>query len=177
MNKTFTAAIACASIAFAVAPTPANAQGLQCTTFVKDQLAKTRPTTDFSGLSGNAGQWAKAATTTAGSKAVTKTPSKGAIMVFAGNGDKANFASGTKFAAGEYGHVAVVRGLYAQPEIISVDHANWNSDGKIHLRVPVKTSDGWKTASVWNVNTNAWGGGKYAVAGFIDPSKFPAKKK
>ena len=158
---------------FAATSTPAAA--IECVQFVKDDLQKTYPNLDFSALRGNATDWYKNAKNAHGSRVVGSVPSKGAVMVFAGSGERSRFPSYASFAAGAYGHVALVKTV-VDGQNITVDHANWRPN-RIDRNVKVMTRDGWVTASVYNLDSGTMGGNRYAVAGFISPALFPLKKK
>lgn len=164
---------ALAAVAVAAAPSPAWA--VECVQFVKDELAKSYPTRDFSALHGNAADWYRNAKKAHGTSVVGALPSKGAVMVFAGSGDAASFPRYASFASGSLGHVALVSKVVNGQNIL-VDHSNWRR-GVTDRNVPVTTSDNWTTASVYNVETRTMGGGRWAVAGFISPGAFPLKKK
>ena len=164
---------AIAAVTTVAVPTPAGA--VECVQFVKDELAKSYPNRDFSALHGNAADWYRNAKKAYGSSVVGALPSKGAVMVFAGSGDAASFPRYASFASGSLGHVALVTKVVNGQNIL-VDHANWRQ-GLVDRNVKVTTGDNWVTASVFNLNTNAMGGNRYAVAGFISPASFPIKKK
>lgn len=88
-------------------------------------------------------------------------PRPGAVLVLQG------------YAGPKSGHVAVVRALAGVREI-RVDHANWLDDGAIYLDDPVadvSAANDWSEVRVWNVETGAWGGRIYPVAGFIGPAE------
>lgn len=88
-------------------------------------------------------------------------PRSGAIMVLHG------------YAGPKRGHLAVVRRIVSDREI-RVDHANWLSDGNIHLNSPVidvSPGNDWSQVRVWNNRDGHLGGRTYHVRGFIAPMR------
>jgi surface antigen len=75
---------------------------------------------------------------------------------------------------GPRGHVAVVRRIHSDREIV-VDHANWLNDGDIYLDQPVRDvsrENDWSLVRVWYQPGRTWGAKAYAVEGFILPPGF-----
>ena len=90
-------------------------------------------------------------------------PRPGAVMVFAPY-------------RGSPGHLAVVRRVVG-PRVIVVDHADWLSDGNIHIGTPVadvSPKGDWSRVRVWYSPGVAWGLRNYAIEGFIYPSPLVA---
>lgn len=107
-------------------------------------------------IRGDAWTWWKQA---AGLYRRSHVPTVGAVIVFARKG-------GTTL-----GHVAVVHTIVSSREI-RVDHANWLGKGRIFINDPVydvSAANDWSRVRVWNADTGAWGGHRYAIAGFIGP--------
>jgi hypothetical protein len=86
----------------------------------------------------------------------SSTPEAGAVMVM-------------RYGGGERGHVAVVRRVLSEREIV-VDHANWLNTGEIGLDNPVmdvSEDNDWSRVRVWYAPGGHYGGRVYVVEGFI----------